>query len=180
MWEARVGGDWLHSDHVWELTPQHQRRLRRVSIMSPFFNIKRHCIEESIIIHSIISSLMLYILHISMYEIANDTIDLKCKHFLIWILAPSTLDMRSILYLLECPICLNYALPPVMQCSNGHVVCKKCHDKLENCHSCRTKLGTWLSFISFRGILIEENSCKDIVIVDICTEFHQFHYHCSI
>ena len=40
--------------------------------------------------------------------------------------------------LLECPVCFETIdSVPIYQCLNGHVVCKDCHPKLENCPICR-------------------------------------------
>ena len=40
--------------------------------------------------------------------------------------------------ILDCPICfLTIDSAPIYQCLNGHVVCKDCHPKLENCPICR-------------------------------------------
>ena len=40
--------------------------------------------------------------------------------------------------ILDCPICfLTIDSVPLYQCLNGHVVCKDCHPKLENCPICR-------------------------------------------
>ena len=40
--------------------------------------------------------------------------------------------------LLECPVCFETMdSVPIPQCRNGHVVCKDCHPKLENCPICR-------------------------------------------
>ena len=40
--------------------------------------------------------------------------------------------------LLECPICITpIKSAPIHQCTNGHVVCKDCTTKLENCPICR-------------------------------------------
>jgi len=38
---------------------------------------------------------------------------------------------------LECPICLRIALPPIMQCRNGHIVCNNCRHKVRDCPVCR-------------------------------------------
>ena len=39
---------------------------------------------------------------------------------------------------LECPVCFQTIdSVPIYQCLNGHVVCKDCHPKLENCPICR-------------------------------------------
>ena len=40
--------------------------------------------------------------------------------------------------LLECPVCLDTIKSvPVYQCTNGHVICKDCIVKLDNCPICR-------------------------------------------
>ena len=40
--------------------------------------------------------------------------------------------------LLECPICLDtIKLMPIYQCTNGHLICKDCIEKLNNCPICR-------------------------------------------
>ena len=40
--------------------------------------------------------------------------------------------------ILDCPICfLTIDSAPIYQCINGHVVCKDCHPKLDNCPICR-------------------------------------------
>ena len=40
--------------------------------------------------------------------------------------------------LLECPVCFQTIdSAPIYQCLNGHVVCKDCHSKLDNCPICR-------------------------------------------
>ena len=40
--------------------------------------------------------------------------------------------------LLECPVCMDtIKLVPVYQCTNGHVICKDCIEKLNNCPICR-------------------------------------------
>ena len=40
--------------------------------------------------------------------------------------------------LLECPVCMELIKSvPVYQCANGHVICKDCIEKLNNCPICR-------------------------------------------
>jgi hypothetical protein len=40
--------------------------------------------------------------------------------------------------LLECPVCMEIIKSvPVYQCANGHVICKDCIEKLNNCLICR-------------------------------------------
>jgi len=43
----------------------------------------------------------------------------------------------SFLASVECPICLEIALPPYVQCQNGHLVCGNCRPKLQQCPTCR-------------------------------------------
>lgn len=39
--------------------------------------------------------------------------------------------------LFECPICFDYATPPIYQCQNGHLVCQGCSSKITHCPTCR-------------------------------------------
>ncbi|XP_052800373.1 E3 ubiquitin-protein ligase SIAH1A-like [Mya arenaria] len=41
----------------------------------------------------------------------------------------------------ECPVCFDFALPPIMQCQSGHIVCQSCRQKLTMCPTCRGPLG---------------------------------------
>jgi len=50
----------------------------------------------------------------------------------------SSSDLAS---LFECPVCFDYALPPIMQCQSGHIVCSHCRPKLQFCPTCRGTLG---------------------------------------
>lgn len=43
--------------------------------------------------------------------------------------------------LFECPVCFDYALPPITQCQSGHIVCSTCKPKLQFCPTCRGALG---------------------------------------
>ncbi|CAG7823955.1 unnamed protein product [Allacma fusca] len=40
----------------------------------------------------------------------------------------------------DCPVCLEYILPPIYQCFNGHPICSHCESRLEKCPICRIKL----------------------------------------
>ncbi|KAL7072961.1 hypothetical protein ACQ4LE_007745 [Meloidogyne hapla] len=37
----------------------------------------------------------------------------------------------------ECPVCLDYMLPPYLQCQAGHLVCGNCRPKVSACPTCR-------------------------------------------
>jgi len=43
--------------------------------------------------------------------------------------------------LFECPVCFDYALPPIYQCDSGHIVCSECWSKLKTCPTCRSAVG---------------------------------------
>lgn len=49
--------------------------------------------------------------------------------------------LQDLLNLFECPVCFDYALPPILQCQSGHIVCSNCRPKLACCPSCRSPLG---------------------------------------
>lgn len=49
--------------------------------------------------------------------------------------------LQELLSLFECPVCFEFALPPIMQCQSGHIVCSNCRPKLSCCPTCRSALG---------------------------------------
>ncbi|CAI2351023.1 unnamed protein product [Caenorhabditis sp. 36 PRJEB53466] len=54
------------------------------------------------------------------------------------IVGPGADDSSAeILSVFECPVCLEYMLPPYMQCPSGHLVCSNCRPKLQCCPTCR-------------------------------------------
>ena len=65
---------------------------------------------------------------------------------------------------LECPVCSRIALPPIMQCRNGHLVCNLCRHKVRDCPVCRE------ADIDVRNLFAE----KAIVFLTIPCEFKQF------
>ena len=48
--------------------------------------------------------------------------------------------LQELINLFECPVCFDYALPPILQCQSGHIVCSNCRPKLTCCPSCRSPL----------------------------------------
>ena len=72
----------------------------------------------------------------------------------------SNSDLAS---LFECPVCFDYALPPITQCQSGHIVCQACKQKLNMCPTCRGPLGEY-SYIywSVSGHILLE-ACKQKV-----------------
>jgi hypothetical protein len=54
----------------------------------------------------------------------------------------TTNQHQDLVNLFECPVCFDYALPPILQCQSGHIVCSQCRQKLSSCPTCRGPLGT--------------------------------------
>ncbi|XP_032141738.1 E3 ubiquitin-protein ligase SIAH1-like [Sapajus apella] len=55
-------------------------------------------------------------------------------------LSGTTRSNNNLASLFECPVCLDYALPPIIQCERGHIVCNSCRSKLTSCPTCRGPL----------------------------------------
>lgn len=55
---------------------------------------------------------------------------------------------------LECPVCTNYMVPPIRQCSTGHSICQDCRKKLPKCPLCQSK------FTESKNISLEALACK--------------------
>lgn len=56
---------------------------------------------------------------------------------------------QGLLCELECPVCLEYMLPPIVFCQNGHNICSICKPKLKECPTCRQQ------FVNIRNIALE-------------------------
>jgi E3 ubiquitin-protein ligase SIAH1 len=56
---------------------------------------------------------------------------------------------------LECPVCMEYMLPPIALCQNGHNICSSCKSKLDSCPTCRT------GFTDVRNLSLE-NMCRKV------------------
>ncbi|XP_036391717.1 E3 ubiquitin-protein ligase SIAH1A-like [Megalops cyprinoides] len=57
------------------------------------------------------------------------------------LLSITTISDRYLVSLFECPVCFDYALPPILQCQSGHMLCSNCWPKLTFCPTCRGHLG---------------------------------------
>ncbi|XP_050032992.2 E3 ubiquitin-protein ligase SIAH1B-like [Dermacentor andersoni] len=55
--------------------------------------------------------------------------------------AQTSSSITQMASLLECPVCKEYALPPIMQCENGHHLCATCRKKVAKCPVCRAPKG---------------------------------------
>ncbi|VDK23560.1 unnamed protein product [Taenia asiatica] len=53
---------------------------------------------------------------------------------------PAPTNSMDLVSLFECPVCMDFALPPILQCQSGHIVCASCRAKLSSCPTCRGNL----------------------------------------
>lgn len=47
------------------------------------------------------------------------------------------IEIFQVLSAFECPVCMDYMMPPYLQCQSGHLVCGNCRPKLTCCPTCR-------------------------------------------
>jgi E3 ubiquitin-protein ligase SIAH1 len=57
---------------------------------------------------------------------------------------------QDLLNELECPVCMEYLLPPIVLCVNGHNICPRCKPKLKKCSICRQP------FVNIRNVALEK------------------------
>jgi E3 ubiquitin-protein ligase SIAH1 len=41
---------------------------------------------------------------------------------------------------LECPVCMQYMVPPIQLCTNGHNICSNCRERVQSCPTCRAEI----------------------------------------
>jgi E3 ubiquitin-protein ligase SIAH1 len=46
---------------------------------------------------------------------------------------------EALLKELECPVCMQYMVPPIKLCTNGHNICSKCRERVQHCPTCRAR-----------------------------------------
>jgi len=50
---------------------------------------------------------------------------------------------------LECPVCMEYMVPPIQLCRNGHNICSRCRERVQLCPACRD------DFLDIRCLALE-------------------------
>ena len=50
---------------------------------------------------------------------------------------------------LECPVCMEYMVPPIKMCTNGHNICSRCRESVQCCPVCRAV------FLETRNVALE-------------------------
>ena len=56
---------------------------------------------------------------------------------------------EALLKELECPVCMEYMVPPIKLCTNGHNICSKCREGVYCCPTCRAE------FLETRSVALE-------------------------
>ena len=80
---------------------------------------------------------------------------------------------------LECPVCMQYMVPPIKLCSNGHNICSKCRGRVQLCPTCRAE------FSQIRNVALEniarrmkypcvnrQNGCLNLFSIEDIAEHH--------
>jgi len=53
---------------------------------------------------------------------------------------------------LKCPVCFEIPENEIFQCRNGHTICSKCSNSIEDCPQCRVSFGEEISKIRVRAL----------------------------
>jgi E3 ubiquitin-protein ligase SIAH1 len=88
---------------------------------------------------------------------------------------------------LECPECLEYMVPPITLCPNGHSICSKCREEVDGCPTCREKF-TIIRSVTFERIARRQkypcanrdNGCPDLLSIEDIAEHKAVCTHGSI
>ena len=91
---------------------------------------------------------------------------------------------QSLLSQLECPVCIEYMMPPIILCVNGHNICDICRPKIPHCPTCRQP------FLNATNVALEKLAremkysctyqkfgCEEVFFHDMVREHqHRCHY----
>ena len=80
---------------------------------------------------------------------------------------------------LKCPVCMQYMVPPIKLCTNGHNICSKCRQRVQRCPTCRAK------FSETRNVALEniarrqkypcanrQSGCLEVLSVEHIAKHH--------
>jgi E3 ubiquitin-protein ligase SIAH1 len=80
---------------------------------------------------------------------------------------------------LECPVCMEYMVPPIKMCTNGHNICSRCRQTVQCCPICRAE------FPGTRNVVLEniarrqkypcinrKNGCLDLFSIEHIAKHH--------
>ncbi|GJQ74229.1 hypothetical protein Trydic_g19136 [Trypoxylus dichotomus] len=69
-------------------------------------------------------------------------------------------EENDILAKLECPICLEFMVPPIMQCNAGHSFCQSCQRKIDSCPTCKGPINDTRNYLLEDITSIVSYPCK--------------------
>jgi len=80
---------------------------------------------------------------------------------------------------LECPVCMQYMVPPIKMCRNGHNICSNYREGVQCCPTCRAE------FLGTRNVALEniakrhkypcanrKSGCLDLFSIEHITKHH--------
>ena len=86
---------------------------------------------------------------------------------------------EALLKELECPVCMEYMVPPIKLCTNGHNICSRCRGRVTFCPTCRA------SFTEIRSVALEniarsqkypcanrQNGCLELFSIEHIAKHH--------
>ena len=87
--------------------------------------------------------------------------------------------IENLLSDLECPVCMQYMVPPIKLCTNGHNICSRCRGRVQCCPICRAE------FSVIRNLALEhiarrqkypcanrQSGCLDLFSIEHIAEHH--------
>lgn len=77
---------------------------------------------------------------------------------------------------INCVVCNEIILPPILQCSKGHLICSDCKKHCNTCPQCRCRLNTSRNFIFEKLIEDMKFKCK-YLNCDEMVEYKNLHEH---
>jgi len=86
---------------------------------------------------------------------------------------------EALLKEMECPVCMEYLVPPIKLCTNGHNICSKCRGRVTCCPTCRAE------FSEIRNVALEtiarsqkypcanwQSGCRELFSTERIAEHH--------
>jgi E3 ubiquitin-protein ligase SIAH1 len=86
---------------------------------------------------------------------------------------------EAVLKEMECPVCMEYMVPPIKLCTNGHNICWRCRGRVQCCPTCRAE------FSGIRNVALEniarsqkypcanrQNGCLDLFSIEHIAKHH--------
>jgi hypothetical protein len=78
---------------------------------------------------------------------------------------------------INCVVCNEIILPPILQCSKGHLICSECKKRCNTCPQCRCRLTTSRNFIFEKLIEDMKFKCKYLNCNEMVEYKNLLHHH---